>query len=142
MQRRKQGLLDKFAVLYLLASVALALGLLGAAFAKGVDLMGAPYWAWTFWSISLLVAINIAYFIGERRHTKAILGLGVLPLLLFVLSGALETLSGAHEMMDAFLLDLYTAGWFVALVICPAMLLVTACAGWYGRRRSPDTAGG
>lgn len=133
MQHRKNDFLDRFAAIYLLASVGLALGFLFIAFSKGVELMGAPHWAWIVWSIGLLLAINIAHFVGERRHTKPLLAMGCIPLLLFVLTGAMETTAGTDPSSNVLLRDLLDAAWFIALVIAPSLVLVVACVGWYER---------
>lgn len=142
MQVRKQGFLDQIVAIYLVVSGAIALGFLGSAFVKGADLLGAPRWAWYFGCCCFLMAINVAYFLGERRHILSISGLGLFPLLLFVLAGALESPSSTYYMTGAFRQDLYTAVWFVALVIGPSMLLLTACSGWYDRLQSSASQGG
>ena len=133
MKHRNQGLLDQFSAVYLLASVGMALGFLFVALSKGNDLIGAPNWAWIFWSIGLLLAINITHMVGERRHAKVILAMGCIPLLLFAIVGAMDTTAGTDLVGSAMLRDLFVLSWVFALVISPLLLLAVACACWYER---------
>ena len=133
MQHRSPDLLDHLSAIYLLASVSLAIGFLVFALSKGVELMGAPNWAWIVWSIGLLLAINIAHFLGVRRHVKALVAMGCTSLLFFVMTGAMETTAGATPVSSAMLRDLFDFAWVIALVIAPLLMLAVACAGWYER---------
>lgn len=131
MKLRNQGLWDQISAIYLLALIGMALSLLFVVFSKGNDLIGAPNWAWIFWSIGLLLAINIAHIVGERNHVKAIFALGCIPLLLFALIGAMEATAGTESVSGTTLRDLFVVSWVFALVISPLILVIVACAGWY-----------
>lgn len=137
MTKRKTtlGILDGVSAIYLLISVCMALGLLIGSVVSGIEIVGAPSWAWTLWVVSMLSAISITHFFGARRHMMPLIVLGFTPLLLFLLTGALGAPVEENSVGIVPIRELFDLTWVISLVFAPVFVLVVACAGWYSSER-------
>ena len=85
----------------------------------------------------LFLAITIARFLGDSKHIRALIVMGLLPLLLVLLVGTMGSPPAQVPVNSSpvdVLLDLgkiYEMVWIFALVITPIILLMLACASWY-----------
>lgn len=130
------SLFNGLSAVYLILSASIALGLLVGSFASGIEVVGAPGWAWTLWSMCMLSAIAITHFFGERRHVLPILMLGLIPLIFFLLIGALNGVSVEEAPKSIVpMRDLFELTWVIALVISPSLLFVVACVEWSIRHK-------
>ncbi|WP_156391336.1 hypothetical protein [Acidovorax sp. Root70] len=129
------SLFNGLSAVYLILSASIALGLLVGSFASGIEIVGAPGWAWTLWGVSMLSAISITHFFGARRHMMPLIVLGCIPLLLFFLTGALGVPVEENSVSIVPMRELFDLTWVIALVFAPVFVLVVACAGWYSSER-------
>ena len=144
MSRRKQDALDHIGLIYIIASVGLAISLLVLCFAQGVAIIGAPKWAWFLWIIGILGAISISQFLGNREGLPALLSMSIVPLLAIVIVGFMgspampDTTGNTTVQALVTMQDVYTLTWVISLVLTPVLALLLSCAGWYDKSRGNE----